>query len=243
LAPAIALLTGIPFPRNIRAVEDRLDDAFSVADGGTLPEAYLRDRKHAIERFRVENRAALQSWLGPGASPTWSAFYARERRAQHLRLGLGLALCAAALWLSLRRRRFGLRHALRFGAWIALVVAGTALSYALVRKSLDFTSINARWEFISQALLVCLTVALLGQLAHRPVVGVPQAGRGDQLTLVLLAAASVGVHILAYGWPLGFPLPGHGLLFFPFLAPIFVVAHALVAAVLTGWSLLRPAPS
>ena len=50
-------------------------------------------------------------------------------------------------------------------------------------------------------------------------------------------AAALVLAMAGYGWPLGFPLPSAGALFFPFLAPIFVVVHAALGAALsvTSW--------
>jgi hypothetical protein len=237
-APALALFGGLRFPGNLRALEDDLDVLFEISDPESMSADYLRDRRAAVQRVRARNEQVLGQWLGSGVPPSWSSFYARERRAQHLRLGLGSLLVCVALGLSLWRRGSSPRQAARFLVWAALVVVGTAAVYFVVRKSLDFTSINARWEFTIQSAAVCVLGSTAGVFVHRFLVGEQRRLIADQLTLVALAAASIALHVVAYGYPLGFPLPGPELLFLPFLAPMFLVAQSLVALVLLA-ALLR----
>ncbi len=106
-----------------------------------------------------------------------------------------------------------------------------------MRGSLDFTSINARREFLVAASTVCAGVGVVAGLVHRWVFADARRLARDRALLAGLGAGALLVHVLAYGWPLGFPLPGAGALFFPFLAPIFVAVHAALGAAscVTSW--------
>jgi hypothetical protein len=242
LGPALALLEGLPFPRNMRAGEDDLDVLFEIADPGAFPAAYLVDRRAAVDRFRASNAIELAKWLDPGTPATWTSLYARESRRQALRLAASVALLALLFAAVAWRRRLGARGAATFLAWAVAVTATSLVIYAAVRGSLDFTSINARKEFLRAATLVCGGTAVAGALAHRRVLGDPARFVGDEATLVVLAAGACLLHVFVYGWPLGFPVPGPHALFFPFLAPIFVVVHALVGVAtlaFTSWRARR----
>ena len=233
VAPTLAVLLGIPFPRHMRALEDDLDTVFEIADVRALPAGYVAERHRAVERFRDANRAALARWLGPGVTPSWSTIYAREGRAQAGRLAASAALLAALLGVTARRRRLGLRAIAGFMTWTGLTFAASLALYVVLRHSLDFTSINARTEFLEAGLGSCAGVGALSLVIHRVVFS--DVGRlvGDELTIVGLLALAVALHPFVYGWPLGFPLPGAQALFFPFLAPLMLVVHAGFAVILS----------
>jgi hypothetical protein len=63
IGPALSLLLGLRFPRDMRAGEDDLDTIFEIAQPGppddAQAEAYRADRRAAVEHFRQENRAAV----------------------------------------------------------------------------------------------------------------------------------------------------------------------------------------
>ncbi len=232
-APSLAVLMGIPFPRHMRALEDDLDVIFDIADTSVLPADYVADRRAAVERFRTKNRDELGRWLGDGA-PTWTSFYAKYARAQRVRLISGLAVLAVALGISFRQRRLGWRKSVEFAVWAGLTIGATLAVYALLRGSLDFTSINARLEFLRAGLGVSAAIAVVAAVSHRLVLSDYDRLVEDELTLIGLTAFTIVLHPIVYGWPLGFPLPGPGLLFFPFFAPMFLVMHATLGAVLCG---------
>jgi hypothetical protein len=236
LGPALAFFMGLPFPKTMRAVEDDLDVLFDVADPSAFSLEYLADRRDAIRRFRASNEAALAKWLD-GEPANWSRLYARERRAQMARLALGSAVLLVAFALVVWRRGLGARGAAEFVAWAGLSIAVTLAVYAAVRGSLDFTSINARREFLVAASTVCAGVGVVAGLVHRWVFADARRLARDRALLAGLGAGALLVHVLVYGWPLGFPLPGAGALFFPFLAPIFVAVHAALGAAscVTSW--------
>ena len=142
------MLLGVSFPRDMRAGEDDLDVVFDIADTRALPAAYVADRRAAVERFRVANRETLGRWLGPAEAPTWSSLYAREGRAQHARLAAGAVLLVLALGVAIRVRRLGARAIAGLLAWAGLTIAATLAGYAALRHGLDFTSINAKAEFL-----------------------------------------------------------------------------------------------
>lgn len=237
LAPLVAFLLGVPFPRHQRAFEDKLDVLFRIADHNALTPAYIADRRAAVERFRERNRTQLRrwlgnNWLGGNGPPSWARFYARQRMAQQLRLAVGLVLIGAMLSLVKHQRKIGHLAALGVLSWAAVTVAATLGTYALVRGSLDLTSINGRIGFIVEGLLVCLAVGCFAVAGHRMVFSDRHQLLGDQLTLVGLLIAAIVLHIVVYGWPLGFPLPGPEQVFLTYLAPIFLFVQAAITAML-----------
>jgi Type I phosphodiesterase / nucleotide pyrophosphatase len=229
-APALAVLLGVPFPRNMRAGEDHLDTVFDIADTRALPATYVADRRAAVERFRAGNREALARWLGPGTEPTWSSLYAREEGAQRLRFMGSAALLVVALYAAFRRR--GLRALVGFLIWSALTLAATLAGYAALRKGLDFTSINAKAEFLRAGVGVSVVVGAISLAVHRRVFADERRRLLDEITLVVLLALATALHPFVYGWPIGFPLPGAHALFFPFLAPVVLLCHAVFGGAL-----------
>jgi hypothetical protein len=235
-AATLSVLLGLPFPRQMRAGEDGLDVAFEIADTAAMPAAYVADRRAAVERFRAKNREALAGWLGPGEPPTWTSLYAREAGKQRARLAASLALMVLAFAAAARLRRLGVREVMALLGWAAITIAVTLAIYDALRGSLDFTSINARAEFLRAAIGVSAAVGAAALALHRRVFKDAQRLALDQVTLVGLLALAVALHPFAYGWPLGFPLPGPYMLFFPFLAPCALLVHALLgAAVCAAW--------
>jgi hypothetical protein len=114
--------------------------------------------------------------------------------------------------------------------------------YGAVRGSLDFTSINSRREFLMAAVAVCAGVGLAAAALHRRSFADTARLAADEATLMGLVLAACVLHVFVYEWPLGFPLPGPGALFFPFLAPVFVIVHALIgiaACAFTFWRARR----
>jgi hypothetical protein len=228
--PAVALLMGLPFPKTMRAGEDELDVLFEIADKSAFATDYLPNRRAAIGRFREANETALAQWVGDGEPPTWSRLYAHGRRVQAIRLALSAAVFLSIFTFVARRRGLGAGGALAFSLWACVTVALTLAAYVAVRSSLDFTSINSRREFLLSAGIVCTVVAVIAAGLHRWLLRDPRRLVEDEATLAGLAAFAVVAHVFVYGWPLGFPLPGPGALFFPFFAPVFAVAHGAFGA-------------
>jgi hypothetical protein len=227
IAPAIAVIAGLPFPENMRAVEDDLDVVFQIADTGTLSVSYLAEREAAIHRFREENRAQIEHWLDDGEPGTWSRLYAREERLQQIKLAIGAAVIAALAAWYLRGRQ---RPAASL-IWCAATIGLTALVFALLRGSLTYSGINTREEFVRVGFLISIGVATIALIGHRLILKEDLAG--DQVLLVGLLLGACLLHPIAYGWPLGFPLPSAEMMFFPFFAPIVLLVHAPLGAVIS----------
>ena len=235
LAPAIALRLGLRFPRTMRAGEDDLDRLFEIVDLASAP-AYAADRRAAIARFRSANEQQVGAWLG---TPTgaWSALYQRERSRRLLRLGLGVVLLAAIVVLASLQSRLAWRSIASSSLWVLTLYGAAVLLHIALRGSFDFTAVNSRASYVP----ACLGIGLLA--------GLPAAGLHyalwrdlrrllrDQITaLGVLLGANV-LHPIAFGWPLGFPLPAAPLLLFPFFGAILLVAGGSIALALGALAL------
>jgi hypothetical protein len=224
----------------MRAGDDGLDVLWDIARAEPSNAAYLADRRAAVERFRVENRHALESWLGD-APGTWPRLYEREAKAQALRSALVSMVAILGLAGILRARSARVPDAAASILWLASAVLILWVVHHLVLGDFDFTVINLREQFLPRAALVTFSASLLAIGAHALVVRRPERLAGDHLTLVgLLLVANVG-HVFAYGWPLGFPLPSQAARYFPFLGAVALASYALVAAVLIVRSWRRAA--
>lgn len=235
-APALAVLLGLPFPRHMRAGDDRLDEIWEVAHADPAGAQYRADRRAAVEHFREENRAALERWLGDSPG-TWPRLYAREAAAQTLRMVVvflvGLAWGAAVL----HARRSGARAAAATVLWLAFTLLAVWAVHHVVLGDFDFTVVNLRAQFVLRATVIAFLSALVALGAHALLVRRRERLVADQLLFVgLLLFVNLG-HVFVYGWPLGFPLPSQPARYFPFLGAILLAVHALVAAglVLAPW--------
>lgn len=232
LAPALSLLLGLRFPREMRALEDDLDVLFTLLAPETFSEAYRADRRAAVERYRSENLRQLQEWIGT-RDASFRALYARARAAQYGKMVLALLALGLGLFLYKKKRNLGLRETFSLLGVLAAVCGGTCAAYYALTGSLDFTSINARGTFIRDASLVCILVGV-GALLLRWRLGrdATQLLR-QQEALVGIALFVNAAHIFVYGWPMGFPVPGPFLFFLPYLASVFLLWHALFLAILS----------
>jgi hypothetical protein len=227
-APALAVLLGLRFPRNMRAGDDGLDVLWEIAQGDA---SYLGDRHAAVERFRADNRLALERWLGGGPG-TWPRLYEREARAQAIRLGAITLLVLVCAALSFRARRTSARTALVSAAWALFSAFIVWCVHHAVLGDFDFTVINLRERFIPRAGAVAIVSVVASLVAHTRIVGDRSRLVGDLLLLLgLLLAMNLG-HVYVYGWPLGFPLPSQAARYFPFFGAIALVVYALAASVL-----------
>jgi hypothetical protein len=212
IAPAVALLSGLPFPRDMRAGagEDDLDTVLSLVDAGGANAPYVADRRREVERFRERARAEL-----PG---TWGELYARGHAHQR---HVGLAVLAV-LVLAL----FGRGDRTR-AAWAVATIAVTALAFVAARGSFDLTAVNKRAAFVSQtaALSLGISAASAIALAH-----LRRRGPGESLrllTAIVLALLGVTLgHAVVYGFAVGFPLPPPVLLFLPLFTTVAAGATA-----------------
>jgi hypothetical protein len=245
IAPALSVLLGLPFPSHMRAGPgqggDDLNSIWDIVDASIYAMSYIEERRAAVEHFRGENAAALAHWLGHEG--TWNDLYSRERRRHAIVFVLFIALMAIPCFVY--RRQVLPERLLQFllltlGACAALIGTWTAL-----HGSFDFTSIHQRVEFVLSANEVCaLTGAAALFIRHRFGRDRAQGPRGalhDQLRLVaVLLVLNVG-HIVAFGWPMGFPLPGPALLFAPLMGALFLAWSAVFALAGCLWLASRPA--
>ena len=229
-APTLALLLGVRFPRHLRAGEDDLDAMFGIVDLRGAP-AYAADRRAAIARFRAANAEALAGLLGaPGG--TWSALYARERAGRMRVMWGGLALLALAYVVALRRAGAAGKEIAASAVWIAGLYGAAYAMHVAVRGGFDFTAVNSRASYVPACLAIGLVTGLLAIALHRRLWRSWRRLLRDQLAaLGLLVGANV-LHPLAFGWPLGFPLPSAPLLVFPFFGAILLVSGGLLTAAL-----------
>jgi hypothetical protein len=218
IAPAIALLAGLPFPRNMRAgagaVEDDLDVALSLVEPGGRNTAYLVDRREAVERFRARAKAEL-----PGS---WADLYKRGRL-RHRLIGLGVI---ALLGLALFARGDRVRT-----LWGLVTIAAMAIALAVGRGSFDLTAVNQRDTYVAQALTTCLGVGAAFALVFARL----RRSGGEALRLqTTIALALLGVtlgHSVVYGFRVGFPLPRPSLLFLPLFSTVAMGATALLGLI------------
>ncbi len=215
VGPAIALLTGLPFPAHMRAVDDDLDTVLSIARADESTRVYLEDRRQTVEAFRARNRARLAKATGSVGS--WDEVYRQGRVNQRWRGGLALALLAMLLGLTSRRL---------YLLWGLSTVAMTVGAFWVLRGSLDLTAMNLEGDFLTQTTLICLALGSTSSLLFAWLRG----SADDALRVVvpgIIALLGVTViHIAAYGFTVGFPLPPPMLLFLPYYTTVALVAQA-----------------
>jgi hypothetical protein len=236
--PALALLLGLHFPRQMRAGDDGLDALWEIAN---VDAPYIADRRAAVARFRDQNRSALAGWLGsePG---TWPRFYEQEAQKQRLRLAAAALGSLLLLGLRLRAQR-SLPRALETLGLLAAAATTLYGAHHVALGDFDYTSINGRERFVTRALLASLASAVVSVGAHAAVVRDRERLTADGLTVVgVLLAANLG-HIVVYGWPLGFPLPSPAERYAPFFGAIALVGWAVVTLVLALLRRRAPAPA
>lgn len=218
IAPALAVLLGLPFPAEMRASDDELDVLWDIADPAAFSADYLADRQRSLARFRAANAAQLRAWW-PASAGSWDAFYAHHRAIQRRRALPALA-AVIALWTlqarAHRRRRpalFGLGFVITFYLTLFLAQVG-------IRGSFDLSAVAGREQFLG----FTMTLALLSTLAA---ISLHASLRRDLAALLRdLAALSLTgtllslAHPLAFGWYPGFPAPSPSLFFFPYFAAL-----------------------
>jgi hypothetical protein len=244
VAPTLAVLLALPFPRHLRAVDDELDVAWEVADPQAFPPPYVRDRRDAVERFRAQNRRYLASVLGPGLEPSWDRLHGQGRRSQDLRAAVvalaALGVLAAVAW----RRRGGSRASAWGLGWSVVTPCVAAAVLVAARGSFDITAINSRREYVTAMVTVGVVTCLAAFLVHGAVrrswdaLLTDAAGLNGALLVVNLG------HSWAYGWVLGYPVPSPQAVFFPFfgalLQGVLAAGVGLMALGLAAWR-SRPA--
>lgn len=229
VAPAIAVAMGLRFPKNMRAVEDNLDQLWTIFDAEALSPAYVAQRKQSVELFRDRNRQALTQWLADGEQPAWTALWRQGRRDRWWKIASLLAAIAAGVGLALTTRKEGSRQAALSLAWVVGTFALTCAVWVAIRGSFDYTSINERAPFLRNSLAICGITGVVAAWVHARIFRDTGRWAADQAVLALSVLALSLAHIIAFGWPLGFPVPHRIVLFFPFFAATFSVVHGLLA--------------
>lgn len=225
IAPTLAVLLGLPFPRHMRAVDEDLDRIWTLV--GT-DQANAAARRADLERVRAANRDRLGRWLGSDQG-TWDQLYQRERSRQRALMLITASLVFIALGLSLWRRRLRWGQAAASTVWMAGVVVACGVAFALARGSFDFTSINLRSEFVRASLSICIGVGAAGGILHLALWRDPRRLLADLSSVLIAVVVLDAAHPLIYGWPMGFPLPHPVLLFWPFFAAPLTLGLAAIA--------------
>ena len=124
-----------------------------------------------------------------------------------------------------------------------LALHGAAvLLHVLVRGSFDFTAVNSRASYVPACLAIGLVAGASAAALHHALWRDRARLLRDQVTaLGVLLGANV-LHPIAFGWPLGFPLPAAPFLLFPFFGAILLVAGGLVALALAALALRAARP-
>jgi hypothetical protein len=228
----------------MRAGEDDLDTIFEIAQPGppddAQAEAYLADRRAAVEHFRQENRAALARHN----AESWSDFYATAARPQWIRLGLAALAAAVLLGQRLRGQRTP-RRALATGVFIVLAAFCTLALHRAVLGVFDYTVVNGRSRYIGLALGTVVCAAAFSAGLHVLFFRSRARLAEDSVTVTALLFVACLGHIFAYGWPIGFPLPGPVLRYAPLFGGFALTGFAGLAlgALLLGFRRRAPAPA
>lgn len=220
MSAALSLFLGVPFPRHMRAGEDRLDEVFGIAD---LPDDYLADRRATVERFRAASEATLAGWLG-GAPGTWSRLYARERAHHDGRFAVAGIVLVIGLFLGIRR------EPARMWLWLLLSLVAIWVAHRLVLGPLEFSAINLKERFVPKAFAATFLAAGGATFAHR---WTRRPFAPDQVTLVAVLLYLNVAHVPVFGWPLGFPLPSPSMRYVPFFLCFAAVGNAMIGLVAT----------
>ena len=218
VAPALALLLGLPFPAEMRAGDDELDLLADLVDPAAFPPGYLDLRRTSLTRFRAANAAQLRAWW-PASAGSWDRFYALHRaRQRRAALPALLAMLLPLAWQARAHRRPA--PALVGLGFVALVYLTLFAAQVGLRGSFDLSAVAGREQFISftvaLAVLTTLGAGGLHLVLRRDLAALLRDLTALSLTGTLLTLA----HPLAFGWQLGFPLPPPSLYFFPYFAAI-----------------------
>lgn len=216
LAPTLAVLLGVPLPHHAGVRRSPRATVEAVVDRDVVGAAYLDGRLQRLARI---------ARLGGD----WAARDARERHAQELRGALALLLGALAVGATLRRVVPSGERARAFG-WGAAVVALYLLAYRGLSGGLDATSLNRKHFFVRNVLLAAGAAYGLGALWHRRRNGSWRELAARQWGPLVAAVAANAAHVAAYGWTVGYPIPGPYLYFAPFLMSSFQVTAGVALA-------------
>ncbi|MBS2018967.1 MAG: alkaline phosphatase family protein [Deltaproteobacteria bacterium] len=245
-APLLAYLLGVPFPKHMAAIDDGLDAVFDIGDFGASPksEAYVADRRAAVARFRDANRAELARWTGApeghADGARWTTFAGQEhaRRERRLLVVAAVVVLLSALRLRLVRRH-GPRRWVASAVWPALALGWVwAIHHALL-GDLDFSALNGTSRYVMRATATVALAATASTLVHVALVRNLTRFVFDVTTLLALLLVLEAGHLLAYGWPLAFPLPSPSVRYLPFFGAFVQCAFAITSLVASVALLVR----
>jgi hypothetical protein len=216
LAPTLAVLLGVPVPRHAAVRRSPRATVEALVDRDVVGAAYLDGRLQRLARI---------AQIGGD----WAARDALARRSQRLRGALALLLGALAVGATLRRALPRGERA-RALAWGAAVVLLYLAAYRGLSGGLDATSLNRKHFFVRNVLLASAAAYGLGALWHRG-----RGGSWRELTArlwgpLVAAVAANAAHVAAFGWTVGYPIPGPYLYFAPFLMTSFQVTAGVALA-------------
>lgn len=244
--PLVAILAGVPFPKHMAAGDDDLDALWELTDFGSSPEAaaYVVDRRAAVARFREANRVELAKWIvgpeGAGDGARWSTLAARENHRRELRL---FGLAAILLVLVALRLRFVRRHGSRRWAgsavWPALAFGWVWVVHHALLGDLDFSALNGSKRYLILASVTVAIAAAISVVTHVFLVRRLSRFVFDVTTLLAVLLVLEAGHLIAYGWPLGFPLPSPSVRYLPFFGAFMQCAFSIAALVASIMLLVR----
>lgn len=241
-APLLALLAGVRFPKDMTAVDDGLDALWEMTDFGPDGAAYVADRRAAVERFRVANRAAIARWLGAGTpvTPSWTTLAAREDTRRTIRIGALVLLVLAVVGIRLHVvRRHGIHRWPASAVWPLVAIGIAWLGHRVVLGELDFSALNGEARYLRLAALVTLATVFCSIVIHAFVVRRLPRFVFDVTTLLSIFLVFEAGHLLAYGWPLGFPLPSPEARYAPFFFAFVFLGFALAGLASSVWLFVR----
>ncbi len=226
VAPTLAILLGLPFPRHMRAGADGLDAAWTIVDASAFPASYLDGRRLALARFR-------------DANPSWPEVYAAGRREQATRLAILAAVCTAIAAATARGRRRPVRQALAVLAFVAAVAAAAALAHVLHYGTFDLSAVNKRSPYVRSCLGLCVAVIGASFLVRVALARELRRAAGELAALTGIGlAVNVGL-VWVFGAPLGFPLPSPAFLVLPLFGALFTMSAAVLLGLVSLLALAR----
>jgi hypothetical protein len=247
VGPALSLLLGVSFPRHMQSEPgDDLDALLAMLDESRFSSSYLENRKAAVEKFRATQARALREWVGEPA--TWEHLEAVAFRPVLYRSAALVAfLLGLALFLGKRR---GTGYVLGSLGYTTGLFTLASLVFVWLRGSFDMTSINLREEFIEAAMLSYGVVSLVGALVLFATLRPPRARMlAVQASSTALFLGALLGHVWMYGDPIGYPMPGPAMFFFPFVGAAVSITSGLVTlvfavgfAAFSWWIARRKAP-
>lgn len=245
-APLLALLAGVPFPKHMAAVDDDLDALWDLADFGSSQEAaaYVADRRAAVSRFRHANRVALARWIGKPESAVdtadWATFANREHARRESRL---IVLAVLVLTLAALRLRFVRRHGpYRWqvsALWPLLALGVVWATHHALLGDFDFSALNGSKRYLMRAGVTVVIAAAVSISAHALLVRSLSRLAFDLTTLLALLLVLEAGHLLAYGWPLAYPLPSPTVRYLPFFGAFAQCAFAIASLVASTMLFVR----